>query len=110
MLQFDFNVTGSFKDGSGHPISIPKRKINYDKFRELLKGQLEITVILPEGERYVADVYHWRENEHSEYYQLLSRPRRRRLPESIGYDDSFFIILTRSHGKCYAVLERIGGA
>ena len=107
MLQFNFNVTMSFKDGSGHPISIPKRQVSYAKLRDFLQGHREVTVILPTGERYISDVYHWRENEHSEYYQLLSRPRGLKLPATIGYDDSFFVILTRSYGSCYAVLEQI---
>ncbi len=104
VIAFTFPINPSFRRYS-HPITIP---ITYnDKLRKTKLGQREYIIIYPRGETLKANMYHGRPEQDKEYYRLTVPKRNQRLPKYLQIGDSLIVVLVRSYGTNYAILEYI---
>lgn len=104
MPTFEFEVNGSFIDGSGHPITIPKSQLAYPVLLAAGLDHEKIIVILPHGERYDAGIYHG-EAGYGEYYQLRFNGATRALPNYLKIGDRLIIVLIKAAARSYFILE-----
>lgn len=104
MARFDFTANKSFLDGSGHPITIPKSQLAYEKLRSLELDHEHVMVTLPHGERYEAQIYHGTAG-YGEYYQLRFTSGSRGLPSYLKINDRLTVLLKNAAGRSHATLE-----
>ena len=105
-LHFHFEVNQSFLGYPGHPITVPKREVDYNQLESELLHQGEFTVIFPRDERLTAKMYHGIAG-YGSYYQLVFRGEKRVIPRYIEAGSSLFVVIVRVHRKNYAILEEI---
>jgi hypothetical protein len=105
MAVFQFTINDSFLTGAGHPITVPKSQLPY---KELIAAGLDhkhVTVILPHGERFEAEIY-FGEAGYGEYYQIRFIGQDRTLPGYLKSNDQVFVLLTMIGSRSYAIIER----
>jgi hypothetical protein len=107
MANFEFTVNESFLEGSGHPITIPKGQLPYRVLGAVGLDLRRITVILPQGERFDAEICHG-EAGYGEYYQLRFNGDNRSLPEYLKLNDQLIVLLAKASGRSYAIVEYCG--
>ena len=105
-LNFRFRINQSFLAYPGHPITVPKSEVDYDRLKIELLHQGEFVVIFPKGERTIAKMY-FGDAGYGPYYQLRFRGENRDVPRYIKVGDDYFVVLVRMRRKNYAILEQV---
>lgn len=105
MIRFHFGVNDSFLR-STHPITIPRKQVDYRELRaEGLDGG-DITVVLPHGEELNAQIYSgiagW-----GPYYQIRAYSGQS-MPMYLRVGDELVISLFRKGVMSHASLEHLG--
>ena len=104
MAVFQFTVNKSFLNRSGHPITIPRSQLSYQALIALGLDHKHITVILPYGERFEAEIYHG-DAGYGEYYQLRFSGANKALPHYLKRNDRLIVALVKAAGHSFAILE-----
>lgn len=104
MIAFRFSVEKAFLRYS-HPITIPK--LYHNKLRKTKLNERTYNIVYPKGETLTAKMYHGRPGGYREYYQLTVPKRYQRLPNYLQIHDRLLVVLVRSYGTNYAILEYV---
>lgn len=100
---FEFTVDESFLKESGHPIVIPRCQLPYQRLEAADLDHKHLTVILPEDERFEADL-HRRETTNGDHYQLWFASNST-LPGYLKLHDHLLVLLGKTAVQTYAVIE-----
>jgi hypothetical protein len=102
---FQFTVNDSFLHDVGHPITVPKGQLPYPEFLSAGIDHDKVTVILPQGERFEAEVYHG-DAGFGEYYQIRFTGNDRTLPSYIKLHDYWLVVPMKMHSHSYVIIEK----
>jgi hypothetical protein len=104
MASFEFRVNKSFLNDSGHPITIPKSSLPYDKLLSLGLDHDRLNVVLPRGETFEAAIYHGTAG-YGEYYQIRFQSGRRDLPSYLSLNDLVVVTFETYGGRSLAKIS-----
>lgn len=104
MASFEFTVNLAFLNYASHPITIPKSQLPYQTLGSIGLDHKHVTVILPQGERFEAKVYHGKAG-HGEYYQFRFKGGHRILPGYLKLNVCLIVFLIKMASHSYAILE-----
>lgn len=103
---FEFTVDESFLKEPWHPIAIPKSQLPYQRLEAAGLDHKRLTVILPEDERFEAEIYHG-EAANGSCYQLRFSSNSA-LPRYLKLHDHLLVLLGKTALRSYAVIEYRG--
>jgi len=103
VASFEFMVNQSFLHASGHPITIPRSQLAHDELLSLNLDHKDVLVMLPQGERYEAEIYHGTAG-YGEYYQIRFIGSSRGLPSYLKLNDQLLVMLEKAAGRSHATL------
>lgn len=104
METFDFTVNKSFLESNGHPITVPKSQLPYKSLLSLNLDHENLIVILPQGERYKAEIYHGTAG-YGQYFQIRLHGGNRSLPPYLKLDDHLIVVFVKAKFNSLAILE-----
>jgi len=105
-LYFLFDINPSFRDYSGHPITVPRGEVDYKRLESERLHQGEFTVIFPKGERLAARMAHGYAG-YGPFYQLKFVGDDRHVPQYLEKGARVYVLLVRLHDKNYAIIEAV---
>ena len=105
-LHFRFEVNQSFLGYPGHPITIPKGEVDYERLESEQLNQGEFIVVFPKGERLTARMYHG-DAGYGPYYQLKFTGDDRTVPRYLEVRNQIYVLLARMDARNYAILEQV---
>lgn len=105
-LNFPFTINQSFLGYPGHPITVPRSEVNYERLKDEQLHLGVFVVVYPRGERATAIMYRG-VSSRGLYYQLRFRGKHRGVPDYVKAGNDFFVVLTRLHNENYAILEQV---